>query len=151
MDRQYATGVLGGRFMPYDARCQSALETASRLCGRVCQMLLAGGVGEYAILRTLTPNRREPLTPAGRFARMKEAGDWLGNVETVFINIGACRATDGTEDAAAEAAMVRAACGQADVVFDFDSSYTEVFRLAYPEAEVVRITNTDAGSTKSDR
>lgn len=138
MEKRYRFAVAAGRFMPWDEACETRLAAAADACERVCLMLLAGGVDEYAALRVLTPNHRGPSTPAGRFARMKAAAAALGNVDAVFVNIGGCRTPGDEEDPDAEAVLIRSACPRPDAVWMMDASYTQVLQKAYPDAEIIQ-------------
>ena len=137
--KRYQAGMYGGKFMPYHRGHLYCLETASRLCERVYQVLLSGGAEEQAILRALTPGQRNGLTPAQRYLRMKEAGDRLGNVTTVWLDISACRTPEGEDDWDAETPLVLEACGRFDAVFGSEPSYAAYFRRAYPWAEYVLV------------
>ena len=137
--KKYPAGMFGGKFMPYHRGHLYCLETASRLCGQVYQILMAGGAQEEAILRALPRDRREALSPEARFRRMKAAGDRLGNVETLLIDISACRTPAGDEDWDAETALVLAACGRFDAVFGSEPDYAPYFSRAYPWAEYIQV------------
>ena len=135
----YQAGMYGGKFMPYHLGHLFCLETAARMCGHVYQILMSGGVDEEAILAELSPAEREALSPERRFARMKQAGDRLGNVETIWLDISACRTSDGQEDWDAETPLVLRACGHFDAVFGSEPSYGDYFRRAYPWAQYVLV------------
>ena len=137
--KKYRAGMFGGKFLPYHRGHLYCLEEASRLCGRVYQLLLYGGAEEEAALRALAPERRDELAPEKRFARMREAGDRLGNVVTLRIDISACVTEDGREDWEAETPLVLEACGRFDAVFGSEPSYAEYFARAYPWAEYVLV------------
>ncbi len=136
---KYRCGMFGGKFMPFHKGHLYCLETASRLCEHVRQILMAGSPDEERILRNLPPDRREALSPERRFERMKAAGDRLGNVETILLDISACRTPEGAEDWDAETPLVLARCGRFDAVFGSEPSYAEYFARAYPWAEYVLV------------
>ena len=55
MGKRYAVGMYGGKFFPYHKGHFFCLETASALCGRVWQILMAGSPEEEAWLRGTVP------------------------------------------------------------------------------------------------
>lgn len=137
--KKYRSGMFGGKFLPYHRGHLFCLEEASRQCDKIYQLLLYGGADEEAILRALPPDRRSALAPEKRFAQMKQAGDRLGNVETLRIDISACVTPDGKDDWEAEIPLVLDACGRFDAVFGSEPSYADFFLHAYPWAEYVLI------------
>lgn len=138
-EKPFATGMFAGKFMPYHVGHLYCLETASRLCGHVWQILMAGCVEEEEILRSLPEAQREALSPERRFQRMKAAGERLGNVETLFMDISGCRTPDGQEDWDAETPLVLQACGRFDAVFGSEPGYAPYFARAYPWATYIQV------------
>ena len=139
MEKHYAVGMYGGKFLPYHRGHFYCLEVASRMCDQVWQVLTAGGVEEEAFLRGATPEERIRYSPQERLRRMREAGNRLGNVKTVLLDISGCRMPDGQEDWDAETPLVLSACGCFDAVFGSEPSYGEYFRRAYPWATYVLV------------
>ena len=117
MSKPFRAGMFGGKFMPYHKGHLYCLETASRLCDRVYQLLMANCVDEERILRTLSGDELLALSPEQRYARMRAAGRRLGNVETIYMDISQCRTPSGDEDWDAETPLVLRACGHFDAVF----------------------------------
>ena len=139
MAKPFQAGMFGGKFMPYHRGHLYCLETASRLCERVYQILMANCVEEEAILRSLPEAERLALSPERRYARMRAAGRRLGNVETIYMDISRCRTPSGEEDWDAETPLVLEACGHFDAVFSSEVSYGAYFSRAYPWAEHVLV------------
>ena len=139
MEKRYAVGMYGGKFLPYHRGHLYCLETASRMCEKVWQLLMTGGVEEEAFLRNAAPEDRGRFSPGQRLARMRAAGERLGNVETVLVDISACRTPDGQEDWEAETPLVLKTCGRFDAVFGSEPSYAAYFSRAYPWADYVLV------------
>ena len=137
--KPYRAGMYGGKFLPYHRGHLYCLETASRLCDVVYQILMTGGVDEERILAADTALDRALLSPGARFNAMRAAGERLGNVRTIWMDISGCRAPDGSEDWDAETPLVLAACGHFDAVFGSEPSYGAYFSRAYPWAEYVLV------------
>ena len=74
MSKPFRAGMFGGKFMPYHKGHLYCLETASRLCDRVYQLLMANCVDEERILRSLSGDELLALSPERRYARMRAAG-----------------------------------------------------------------------------
>lgn len=139
MSKPFRAGMFGGKFMPYHKGHLYCLETASRLCDRVYQLLMANCVDEERILRTLSGDELLALSPERRYARMRAAGRRLGNVETIYMDISQCRTPSGDEDWDAETPLVLRACGHFDAVFGSEPSYAAYFRRAYPWAAYIQV------------
>ncbi len=139
MEKHYAVGMYGGKFLPYHRGHFYCLEVASRMCDQVWQVLTAGGVEEEAFLRSATPEERIRYSPQERLRRMREAGNRLGNVKTVLLDISGCRMPDGQEDWDAETPLMLQLCGRFDAVFGSEPSYAAYFSRAYPWAEYVLV------------
>ena len=139
MGKQYDAGMYGGKFLPYHRGHLYCLETASAMCGKVWQILMTGGTEEEAFLRNAPKGDLELYSPAQRLRRMEEAGRRLGNVETIVIDISACRTADGQEDWDAETPLVLARCGRFDAVFGSEPSYAAYFSRAYPWADYILV------------
>lgn len=139
MAKPFQAGMFGGKFMPYHRGHLYCLETASRLCERVYQILMANCVEEEAILRSLPEAERLALSSERRYARMHAAGRRLGNVETIYMDISRCRTPSGREDWDAETPLVLRACGRFDAVFGSEPSYAAYFRRAYPWAVYLQV------------
>lgn len=139
MDKRYAVGMYGGKFLPYHKGHFYCLETASNMCGKVWQILTAGGVEEEAFLRNASPEDRALLSPEARFRRMEAAGQRLGNVETILLDISRCRTPDGREDWDAETPLILERCGKFDAVFGSEPSYAAYFSRAYPWADYILV------------
>ena len=139
VDRRYAVGMYGGKFLPYHRGHFYCLEVASKMCGKVWQVLTAGGVEEEAFLRNASPEERELLSPEARLRRMDAAGKRLGNVETVLLDISRCRTSDGREDWDAETPLMLEKCGKFDAVFGSEPSYAAYFSRAYPWADYILV------------
>ncbi len=137
--KKYGAGMYGGKFMPYHLGHLYCLRTASKMCGRVYQILMTGCVEEEMILKALPDKERKALAPAERYAVMKAAGDALGNVVTIPMDISSCRTPEGTEDWDAETPLVLAACGRFDAVFSSEPGYDAYFGRAYPWAEHILV------------
>ena len=103
------------------------------------KILLTGCLDEETILRSLPPGTGEALLPERRFERMKAAGDKLGNVDTVALDISSCRTAEGEEDWDAETPLVLDVCGHFDAVFGSEPSYAPYFRRAYPWAVYIQV------------
>ena len=131
--------MYGGKFMPYHLGHLYCLRIASDMCNRVYQILMTGSAEEEIILRGLPPDEREALAPAKRYAVMKAAGDRLGNVDTILMDISACRTAEDEEDWDAETPLVLKACGRFDAVFSSEPAYGAYFKRAYPWAEHVLV------------
>ena len=125
MSKRYQAGMFGGKFLPYHRGHLYCLETASALCEKVWQILLAGCVQEEEILRNATPADRERWSVSRRLARMKAAGERLGNVETLVLD--------------AETPLILNRCGRFDAVFGSEPSYASYFHRAYPWAEYILV------------
>ena len=117
MEKRYRTGMFGGKFLPYHRGHLLCLETASRRCEKVYQLLMAGCPEEERVLRGATRLDKRLLSVDFRLRAMRAAGARLGNVETILIDISRCRRADGSEDWDAETPLVLAACGRFDAVF----------------------------------
>lgn len=139
MSKRYQAGMFGGKFLPYHRGHLYCLETASALCEKVWQILLAGCVQEEEILRNAAPADRERWSVPRRLARMKAAGERLGNVETLVLDISACRTPEGEEDWDAETPLILNRCGRFDAVFGSEPSYASYFHRAYPWAEYILV------------
>ena len=139
MPKLYRAGMFAGKFMPYHRGHLYCLETASQLCDHVYQILLTACLDEETILRSLPPGTGEALLPERRFERMKAAGDKLGNVDTVALDISSCRTAEGEEDWDAETPLVLDVCGHFDAVFGSEPSYAPYFRRAYPWAVYIQV------------
>ena len=139
MEKRYAVGMFGGKFLPYHRGHYHCLETASAMCDKVWQVLTAGSVEEEEFLRHATAGERELFSVERRFGRMEEAGRRLGNVESIIIDISACRTPDGLEDWDAETPLFLDRCGRFDAVFGSEPSYAGYFARAYPWAEYVLV------------
>ncbi len=137
--KRYHAGMFGGKFMPYHKGHLFCLETASQMCDLVYQILMTGCVQEEEIFLTLNPEERAGLSPENRFSRMKTAGDRLGNVKTILMDISGCRTPEGDEDWDAETPLVLAACGHFDAVFGSEPSYAPYFSRAYPWADYIQV------------
>ena len=137
MGKRYAAGMYGGKFFPYHKGHFYCLETASKLCGKVWQILLTGGVEEENYLRGIPEAEQGILSAAHRFQCMEAAGKRLGNVETILLDISACRTPDGQEDWDAETPLILERCGHFDAVFGSEPAYAAYFSRAYPWAEYV--------------
>ena len=135
VSKPYAAGMYGGKFLPYHKGHFYCLETASKMCDKVWQILTAGGVEEENFLREATPRDREMYSVRRRFQQMDAAGKRLGNVETLVIDISACRTPDGQEDWDAETPLILKACGKFDAVFGSEPAYAAYFSRAYPWAD----------------
>ena len=138
-DRIFRAGMFGGKFMPYHLGHLYCLETASRMCDEVYQILMTGSVDEERILAGKTAVSGSMLDPGSRFDAMKAAGDRLGNVRTICLDISRCRTPEGEEDWDAETPLVLEACGHFDAVFSSEESYGAYFSRAYPWAEHVLV------------
>jgi HTH-type transcriptional repressor of NAD biosynthesis genes len=138
-ERRFGIGMFGGKFMPYHLGHLYCLETASRMCGEVFQILMTGCAQEESILKQASGSSAELLDPAYRFRIMKAAGDRLGNVRTICLDISRCRTPEGEEDWDAETPLVLEACGHFDAVFSSEVSYGAYFSRAYPWAEHVLV------------
>ena len=134
MSKLYRAGMFGGKFMPYHRGHLLCLETASRLCDRVYQLMMAGCPEEERILAGATALDKRLLSVDFRYRVMKAAGDRLGNVETILLDISDCRFPDGSEDWDKETPLVLKACGRFDAVFGSEPSYGAYFARAYPWA-----------------
>ncbi len=139
MDKPYRAGMYGGKFLPYHRGHLLCLETASRLCGVVYQILMTGGVDEERILSRATVLDSRFLSPQARFDAMRAAGERLGNVETIRMDISGCRTPQGEEDWDAETPLVLSACGRFDAVFGSEPEYGAYFQRAYPWARYVLV------------
>ncbi len=139
MSKRFRAGMYAGKFMPYHLGHLFCLETASRLCDRVWQILMVGCVEEEAILRSAPRWEKEMLSPEYRFRHMEEAGRRLGNVTTVMMDISRCRTPGGEEDWDAETPLVLGVCGRFDAVFGSEPSYAPYFERAYPWAAYVQV------------
>ncbi len=137
--KPYRAGMYGGKFLPYHRGHLYCLETASRLCDVVYQILMVGCVDEERIMAGQTALDKALLSPGARFAAMRAAGERLGNVITILMDISACRTPEGDEDWDAETPLVLSACGRFDAVFGSEPSYGEYFRRAYPWATYVLV------------
>ena len=139
MSKRYAAGMYGGKFLPYHKGHFYCLETASQMCDKVWQILMAGCVEEERFLRSATPEDREMYSTARRFQRMEAAGKRLGNVETILLDISKCRTADGQEDWDAETPLILERCGHFDAVFGSEPSYAAYFSRAYPWADYILV------------
>lgn len=139
MRKPYRAGMYGGKFLPYHRGHVYCLETASRLCEVVYQILMVGGVDEERILAGATALDRALLSPGFRLRAMQAAGDRLGNVRTILMDISGCRTPSGEEDWDAETPLVLSACGRFDAVFSSEISYGAYFSRAYPWARHVLV------------
>lgn len=137
--KPYRAGMFGGKFLPYHLGHLYCLETASRLCDAVTQILMVGGVDEERILAGPTALDKALLSPEARFETMCAAGERLGNVRTVLMDISGCRTPSGEEDWDAETPLVLTACGRFDAVFGSEPSYGAYFQRAYPWAAYVLV------------
>lgn len=137
--KKYRSGMFAGKFMPYHLGHLYCLRTASELCGRVYQILMTGCVDEEKILRNVSPEEREALSPENRYRAMKAAGEQLGNVETIRMDISACRTPEGEEDWDAETPLVLEACGRFEAVFGSEPGYAPYFERAYPWADYIQV------------
>ena len=160
MQKPYRAGMYAGKFLPYHRGHVYCLETASRLCDVVYQILMVGGVDEERILAGTTAIDKALLSPDFRLRAMKTAGDRLGNVRTILMDISGCRTPEGEEDWDAETPLVLSACGRFDAVFSSEVSYGEYFACAYPWARhvlvdppriVVPISGTEVRAMESER
>ena len=137
--KPYRAGMYGGKFLPFHRGHLYCLETASRLCDVVYQILMVGCVDEDRIRGEDNRLDGALLEPAFRYRAMRSAGARLGNVRTIYMDISACRTADGAEDWDAETPLVLAACGHFDAVFSSEESYGDYFARAYPWAEHVLV------------
>lgn len=137
--KRFESGMYGGKFLPYHRGHLYCLEVASRMCRHVWQLLMVNGADEERILLQMAPEEREKYTPEKRFARMKSAGDRLGNVDTVLVDLRECRTQDGAEDWDAETPLVLTICGRMDAVFSSEPSYGQYFSRAYPWAKHILV------------
>lgn len=139
LKKRYATGMYGGKFLPYHWGLFYCLETASRMCEKVWQILMTGCVQEEEILRRAAEGERAMLSAHRRLERMEEAGRRLGNVETILLDISDCRTPDGQEDWDAETPLILERCGRFDAVFGSEPSYAPYFSRAYPWADYILV------------
>lgn len=139
MERRYKTGMYGGKFLPYHKGHFYCLETASKMCEKVWQILMTGCAAEDDILLHTDEADLWMLSAAYRFQRMKAAGDRLGNVETILLDISQCRTPEGEEDWDAETPLILDRCGHFDAVFGSEPSYAPYFARAYPWADYIPV------------
>ena len=137
MDKKYKVGMYGGKFMPFHKGHMYCVEQAAKMCEKLYLLLFFGSDQEIKILKQ-QPNEKW-LLPESRLAHMIKACKKIDNVIVKAIDVTNCKKEDGTEDWEAETPLVLSACGEIDAVFGSESSYSDYFSKAYPNADYIII------------
>lgn len=135
--KKYKVGMYGGKFMPFHKGHLHCVEEAAKLCEKLYVILFHGGNQELEILEQ-RPNEKF-LQFEDRLEHVKNGCKHLSNVIVIDIDVTNCKYEDNTENWDMETPLVLNACGHLDVVFGSEPSYSEYFRRAYPNAEIVLI------------
>lgn len=123
--------------MPFHKGHMHCIEFAAKKCEVLYVILFHGGDKELEILKT-RPNELF-LKPEDRLKHVKEGCKNLKNVKVIDIDVTKCKNKDGSENWEMETPLVLNACGNLDAVFGSESSYSEYFKKAFPNAEIVII------------
>ena len=137
MDKKYKVGMYGGKFMPFHKGHMYCVEKAASMCETLYVLLFYGNDQELEILKERPEDKW--LLPENRLDRMKKACEKLDNVIVEAIDVTNCKNPDGSEDWEAETPLVLSVCGELDAVFGSESSYSDYFSKAYPNAKYVII------------
>lgn len=138
-DRQYASGMYGGKFMPMHVGHLHCLERALELCDTVYLILFINGTQEQEIAAS---DDREMLSLASRIGQLYRAANRYGRVVPLIIDVSSCRTPEGEEDWDQETPLVLNTCGRFDAVFGSEPGYAPYFARAYPWADYI-IVDTD--------
>ena len=133
MSKKYKVGFYGGKFMPYHKGHHYCTKLAASECETLYLLLFINGTDEVRILDEMQDPR---LTTEARYKAITEAVKDMPNVIVKIVDVGKCRAPDGSENWDAETPLVlEAVGGQFNAVYGSEPAYAEYFKRAYPWAE----------------